>query len=76
MGWRKQDVHSYGEDWQHLQAQKVGDVLSQNLQENPPQCPHAGFSGLRASQLSCNRPVRCTEVQPSYYPLEGMRASL
>lgn len=42
------DVHSHGEDWQHPQTQKVGDVLGQNLQENPPQCPMLCFqvSGL------------------------------
>ena len=53
---QSRDLHSYGEDWQHLQAQKAGDVFSQNRQENPPRCPHAVFSGLRASQLSRNRP--------------------
>ena len=37
-----------------LKSDQVGSVVA-----------HAVFSGLRASQLSRNRPGRCTEVQPS-----------
>lgn len=38
----------YGEDWQHLQAQKVGeDLTSQNPQGHLPRYPHVVCAGPR-----------------------------
>lgn len=66
------DAYSYGENWQHPQAQKVGeDWRSQNLQGLLPRFPHVVCPGPRffATQHNISFPVgffAIFEVQPSY----------
>lgn len=51
VGWRGRDLHSYGEDWQHLQAQKA-EICKSKSSRKPARCPHAFRSpGLLNSML-------------------------
>lgn len=66
------DAYSYGENWQHPQAQKVGgDLRSQNLQGHLPRFP---MLCVQVPDFSQTQPNICFpvgfltvfEVQPSY----------